>query len=619
MTLPTMRLVYFDSAGKEHSRDIHQKLTVGRSPDADITLSEEGVSRLHCEFEIVQNMVQVRDLDSTNGTFVNGSKIKRARLKAGDTVVVGRILLRLEIGSESPEPFRTTYIGSESVELTIDAKEVEYRPESLEVEIVRRHLQSLYGILSGISQADNTRAMFRGVLETILGALSLDFGHVILGSSAETLKPTASVAVGGGTPPPFSWTVVRRVLRASEAVLANDIQAEPDLAASESIAAAGALRIACAPIPLRGRSGALYVASKGLRNPIHPEDLSFLNAAARQIGLAADALWERENLARENEQLRKASPSLRLVGESEPMRQLRETILKAAQVDATVLITGESGTGKELVARGIHEGSARANQPFVALNCGALPPSVVLSEIFGHEKGAFTGADQQRMGLVELAHGGTLFLDEIGELPIDVQAMLLRLLEEKRFFRVGGQQEVQADVRFLAATNRDLDALAKSGRFRSDLLYRLKVVEIHTPPLRDHADDLEAIANFLLEDLARTTGRAKPALSPEARAALAAHHWPGNVRELRNALERALLLTAGTEIQPDDLGLTNTPATTPAAVEQELVSLSEVEKAHIYRVLEATGWNKTRTAEILGMARITLYEKIRNYELKPSS
>jgi Nif-specific regulatory protein len=615
------RIFYVDASGQERSVPIVGCLKVGRSPDVDLFFDEEGVSRLHCQFQQQTDCTEVQDLGSTNGTFVNGTRIREARLQEGDTVVVGRVLLTLCATDQQTDALsKTQYIGTESVELAIDPAQDQYPPATLAPESSRRHLESLYGILNTIGEAQTMEDMLRGTLETILRTLELDFGHVLLGPDPRHLQPLASLTKDDSKAPPFSRTVVRRVLRESQAVLANDIQAEPDFAASKSIAAAGALRIACAPIPLRGQVGALYVASRGLERHIDPEDISFLSAAARQIGLAAQALSERESLARENELLRKTAPSFELIGQSEAMQRLRETVTRAAAAEyATVLIVGESGTGKELVARGIHTASSRSEEAFVAVNCGALPPAVVQSELFGHEKGAFTGAETRRLGLVELACNGTLFLDEIGELPLEVQVMLLRLLEEKRFFRVGGQQEVYADVRFLAATHRDLEMMSQEGRFRADLLYRLKVVEIRTPALRDHPEDLEEMSHYLLADIARSTGRATRPLSGAARATLAQHRWPGNVRELRNVLERALILAQEEEIDVSDLGLQPVKSGPPQTEVPRLISLSDLEKEHILRVLNATGWNKTRAAEVLGVARITLYEKIKNYQLKPTT
>jgi DNA-binding NtrC family response regulator len=593
-------------------------------------LDEEGVSRVHCEVRPDGDSLHLIDRQSTNGTWVNGARVHEARLKDGDTLVLGRFLLRVEECEGEAQACKTCAIAPGEIELALDAAQAAYPPAGLSPESTARHLHALYGILRVIGDAADASRMLRESLRTILDTLPLDFGHVLIGP-APAAQPAAARPRGPepelsavashakeGTAPPWSSTVVRRVLSTGQAVLANDVQSEPELKAAKSIAAARSLRIACAPIPLSGRVAALYVAARGLSSPRLPEDVAFLHAAARQIGLAADALAERERLARENEHLRRNVPSSRLVGGSEPMRRLREMVARAAEVDATVLVTGESGTGKELVARGVHEAGPRASGPFVALNCGALPPQVVQSELFGHERGAFTGAAARRIGLVELAHGGTLFLDEAGDLPADVQVMLLRLLEEKRFFRVGGQEEVRADVRFVAATHRDLDEACRRGAFRTDLLFRLKVVEIRAPALREHLEDLEELAAFLIDQIVRATGRAARPLSPAALERLRRHSWPGNVRELRNALERALLLGRSPQIEPEDFGLSG-GAGAAAPASGGLVPLEQVEREHVLRVLEATGWNKTRAAEILGVARITLYEKIRAFGLKSPS
>jgi len=281
-----------------------------------------------------------------------------------------------------------------------------------------------------------------------------------------------------------------------------------------------------------------------------------------------------------------------------------------------VLIDGETGCGKERCPRALHAASTRAKGPLVVCYLAAVAPTLAASELFGCEAGP---AGPARPGCFEQAHGGTLFLDEIGELPPEVQVMLLRLLEEKRFFRVGGQEEVRVDVRFVAATNRDLEAACRKGTFRNDLLFRLKVVEIRTPALRDHPEDLEEIAAHALDELARAAGRTTRALAPSAVERLRVHAWPGNVRELRNTLERALLLTSGPQIEAADLALLPGPAAPARPFAPRLVALDLVEREHILHVLEATGWNKTRAAEILGMARITLYEKIRAFDLKPES
>jgi DNA-binding NtrC family response regulator len=303
------------------------------------------------------------------------------------------------------------------------------------------------------------------------------------------------------------------------------------------------------------------------------------------------------------------------------MRQVFETIRKVAETDLTVLVRGESGTGKELVAQALHEASARRSGPFVAVNCAAISRELVESELFGHEKGAFTGADARRIGRFEAAHGGTIFLDEIGDMAPDTQAKVLRVLQERTFERVGGSKPIQVDVRVVAATHRDLEKDVAARRFREDLYYRLKVVELALPALRERPEDLPTLAERFLAELAGRLGRAQKRLSPEALAALARHAWPGNVRELRNALEQAAVLAAGDEIEAGDLRLAG-PALATAAngelpfADAKRMAVEGFERDFLLRALRANGGNVSRTAEAIGMVRQSLQLKIRELGLR---
>jgi len=291
-----------------------------------------------------------------------------------------------------------------------------------------------------------------------------------------------------------------------------------------------------------------------------------------------------------------------LVGDSEPMRRLREKVAKLARSQAPVYIAGESGTGKELVARLIHEQGARAGQPFVPVNCGAIPQELIESELFGHRKGSFTGAVADKAGLFQAANGGTLFLDEVAELPTHLQVKLLRAIQEKRVRRVGAENEEAIDVRILSATHKDLSALVAEGGFRQDLFYRINVIELRVPPLRERTDDLPALAGHILERVAAEMAVAPPALTAGALEALRGHPFPGNVRELENILERALTLSEGGAIQAEDLQLPAAAAAAPAAAGGGLASeLDRVEREKILRALESTRWNRTRAAKQLGI------------------
>jgi DNA-binding NtrC family response regulator len=303
-----------------------------------------------------------------------------------------------------------------------------------------------------------------------------------------------------------------------------------------------------------------------------------------------------------------------LIGHSEGMRAVYKLIEAVANTDTSVLITGESGTGKELVARAIHQRGARAKGPFVAINCSALPSEILENELFGHEKGAFTGALAQKPGCFELADGGTLFFDEIGEMPFELQAKLLRVLEERKFRRLGGRAEIAVDVRVVSATNRNIRQAVKEKRVREDLFYRLAVMEIELPPLRERVGDLSLLAENFLQHFAEKAGRKITGFTRQAMAYLARHAWPGNVRELRNVIERAVVLCNGRSITPAELpkhlldGSDSTEIGIPVGTTME-----EAERRLIFKTLEANANNKTRAAEVLGISLKTLHNKLNHY------
>jgi DNA-binding NtrC family response regulator len=342
-----------------------------------------------------------------------------------------------------------------------------------------------------------------------------------------------------------------------------------------------------------------------------------------ELRMVARRALDEDALRRQNRELRDRLAYGDLVGAAAPMAELRRTIDKVAGSGATVLVTGESGTGKELVARAIHYAGDRAAAPFVPVNCGALVESLLESELFGHLRGAFTGADRDKRGLFVAAHGGTLFLDEIGELPLELQPKLLRALQEGEVKPVGGVEAIRVDTRVVAATNRDLRELIAAGRFREDLFYRLAVITIEVPPLRARRADIAALAHHFAELAARRARRGRVELTPAAIAWLESQDWPGNVRELENCLERAVVLASGDALDLDDVrprgataSVDRTPAITTATSLDAVPTLDELERAHILRVLELCEGQKTRAAALLGINRTTLWKKLRAYGLE---
>ena len=346
-----------------------------------------------------------------------------------------------------------------------------------------------------------------------------------------------------------------------------------------------------------------------LVKPFNPEEISLLiNRLIESKELVKEISYLRKELAKQYQ-------FHDLISKSPKMQKIFEFARTVAKSNSNILILGESGTGKELLARAIHNESLRAAGPFVAVSCVALPETLLESELFGHEKGAFTDAVTQKKGKFELAHGGTLFLDEIGDISPKLQLNLLRVLQEKEFTRVGGTKPIKVDVRIIAATNRDLKKAVDEGKFRDDLYYRLNVISIQIPPLRERKEDIPLLVHRFIEKFNIELGKRVEKISEEALKTLMKYDWPGNVRELENVIERAMVITKGTLIKPEDIQISAEPSK-EVRVEGEDKSLRAVERAHIQRVLEENDWNIQRSAQILGIDRVTLYKKIKKYGLK---
>ncbi len=343
--------------------------------------------------------------------------------------------------------------------------------------------------------------------------------------------------------------------------------------------------------------------------PVDPDYLSHLVTNALKARSLAN-----ENL-KLKEQISEFSRADDIVGDSSQIQKVYELIQTVAKTDTTVMIRGESGTGKELIARAIHSNSSRRYFPIVAVNCGAMAEGILESELFGHERGAFTGAQYRRKGKLELADGGTLFLDEVGNIDMKTQMDLLRVIETKQFARVGGNDLIKVDFRVICATNKDLEKAVGDGSFREDLYYRLNVFSVFIPPLRERKGDIPLLANYFVQKNSRAMGKLITSISPEAMDAVVRYNWPGNVRELENAIERAMVVGKPPAIRPEDLPyqLTEKNHVLPSG------SIAAVEKAHIVSVLDQNRWNISRSAEILQIDQVTLYNKIEKYGLKKPS
>jgi two-component system nitrogen regulation response regulator NtrX len=341
--------------------------------------------------------------------------------------------------------------------------------------------------------------------------------------------------------------------------------------------------------------------------------------SAEKLLLTLRNALERADLERENRELRaKSIRAHEILGTSAPVQRLKEQIQVAGPTNGWVLITGENGTGKEMVAKQLHVHSKRASGPFVEVNCAAIPEELIESELFGHEKGAFTGAIAQKRGKFELANGGTIFLDEIGDMSLRTQAKILRILQEHEFERVGGTETISVDVRVIAATNKSLEKEIQEGKFREDLYYRLNVIPFHVPPLRERREDIPILVKAFAEEFCVESGARPKIVTGRAMALLQAYNWPGNVRELRNLIERLVLMTAGPRIRAQDLPEELRSGTRPAEMGGATLEEArhEFERRFLLARLEENGWNVSRTAEAIGLARESLSRKMRSYKLR---
>jgi Nif-specific regulatory protein len=543
---------------------------------------------------------------------LNSQPISRAMLEPGDVIRVGDRLIVFADETEQPtaEGFRPSHLAASTFVVRVpEPDKREAVIEQLRTDAASRPMRDaalLCRLATQLHEVATIPALVNLLVTTLREATNADSAAVYLVATDGRLRRADRA---GGT------SAARDAAPADAHMLASLAMANDEALLVQQDAAGAAApdsgSVLAVPIPGRtARRGAVECRRDSSRPSFAREDLDIAIAIVHQVGLALENLEHREQLEAANEQLRESiATQSRIVGESPPIRELLDQIARAAPTAATVLVLGESGTGKELVAQTIHDLSPRRAGPCVAVNCAAFSESLLESELFGHERGAFTGADRRRVGQFERAHRGTLFLDEVGEMSLACQAKLLRVLEGQPFERLGGTEPIRVDVRIVAATHRNLADLIKQGRFREDLYYRLRVIELRVPPLRERGEDRLTLAAHFLNYFHRQTGRGPSRLAPATANAIIAYAWPGNVRELKNAIERAVVLGQNEEVQTADLGLLST-ANMSSTAEPGLVTLAEAEKRHIHYVLKQVGGNKTRACEILSIGRGTLYKKL---------
>ena len=479
--------------------------------------------------------------------------------------------------------------------------------------------------LSSISETINTLyeidELLARILAIALKTVNAERGFILMSSEDDPSQLSVRVAhnIDSKAIPAmatFSRSVVDAAIAAGETLISYNPIDDSRFQTSMSIVDQKIVAAACLPLRIKTRRfGAIYIDSTETRGKFRPEIEPFLNAFAHQAAIAIENAQMYDRLRVENRRLRKAVADANdfsgIIGKSKALRQVQETVRSVLDTDATVLILGESGTGKELIARALHYNSQKAEKPFIALFCGSLPESLLESELFGHKQGAFTGALHDKKGLFEEAQGGTIFLDEIGDISPKIQALLLRVLQEREIRRIGESQIRKIDVRVVTATNKDLQEEVKAGRFREDLYYRLNVISIHMPPLRERGHDVILLAQHFLDRFAQKANRQFLGFSQEALDSILAYDWPGNVRELENTIERAVLLAKRDYLQPDDLRLDHVDRANGTPM-----TLRDFERHFVEKILHQNDGNVTETAKVLDVSRRWLHYRLKEWQIE---
>ena len=654
-------------------------VTIGRSPTNQIVIREDKASRLHAEIFFSEDHWVVRDLGSRNGTLIGETALHGdQRLDPGDVVYIAttelsfvdnltsayitkdkkralgqaQTLEATKQGAASQEALDiasgktkdvTAYEVSEPQTITHRRQRPKILANSNE-ELLEEDLPpaglaaaKICRLAFDLANVRSVEKIANKALESLIWETGTDSGGILMipRTRRTTVDPKMlEIIASHSTIRPeyqrVSKFLAATVLRSGEAVLARDVQDDSALGLRDAEGKVYATSVICAPIRLNNRAIGLVHIFSTTEKVLDPDDLEFTLAVAETIGVAMKTSYREQKLVEDLSKTKNQIDLLRsqlgveseIVGNSPAMFSVHQQISRAAPSKATVLVRGESGVGKELVARSVHFSSDRRSGPFICINCAALSESLLESELFGHEKGAFTGATERKAGKFEAADKGTLMLDEIGEMSQSIQAKFLRVLEGHPFERVGGSREIKVNVRVIAATNRDLEESVRKGTFRRDLFFRLHVVQIDVPPLRKRPEDVLELAEYFLEKFKLETGRRIEGFSLEALEQLKNYNWPGNVRELKNVIERAVVLAGGQRIEADDLILTklsfheqDTDSGSPITNTFQEMTLEQVEARHIEATLRATNWNKSQASRILGIERSTLDRKIKKFEL----
>src|SRR5450432_3634454 len=600
--MPTLK--YFPSQGGPREYSVHKAVTtIGKSLDNDFSLQLPEVADHHAQIIFDGRDFNLEEGDRLAEILINGKKKRRGRLCHGDRLTLGTAQLAFSMFADSTS-VSSQGDGSDGHTIGIGGNELQ-------------GLRKLQGFSERLMHKGSIDELLDTMLDDIIELTGADKGVILL-TEPEEASAEKKIAVRalrnvsresitdgrGGV----SDSIARTVLKTAKPIIVSDALADTTFGESESVVALQLSSVMCAPMLSQGEViGALYVGNDRVKHLFERPQLDMLTIYGAQASLILQNAMLLSALRADKEKLSQELSDKRfgeIIGSCPSMMEVFCFVNDAATTDISVLITGETGTGKELITRELHRRSQRVSGPFVTINCGAIPENLIESELFGHVRGAFTGAIASRAGKFQQADGGTLFLDEIGELPLGMQVKLLRALQERVVFRVGDSKPEKVDIRIVAATNRVLEEEIRAGRFREDLYYRLNVVNLFLPPLRERGDDVLIIARALLSKHSEELGRHVQGLTPQALAAIKKSPWPGNIRQLENRIKKALVLCDCTLLPPEDLDLGKEAESLILPLEK---AKEEFQRKYVLDVLERNNGNRTQTARDLGVDPRTIF------------
>jgi len=594
--------------GTRYSLDSRRPNLVGRGLDCHVILTDGQCSRVHAKVVYQEGTWWVYDAESRNGTYVNGQKIDEAQVLDGNQIRVGSTKFRFRaLAADEDETAGADISGTIVLDEPLDPHDTgNFGIEALQNVERATDLLTLHQLAVKLLACDSPDEVVSIALDLLFERTQSTVVGFLWVSDDGQLRAKSFVPTEAAERVTLSQTLTELVIEKGHAVRFDNQSLN-----SQTKSLSDYADTICVPLIHDGQTlGAIHLyRSQGV---FGEGNFEFAKSTANILVAALVRARRQASLVVEHDRLvKKTADSEELIGDSEPMRQLKSKITRIAHATGCVLVRGESGSGKELVARALHRASPRADRPLLSVNCAAIPTELMESQLFGHKKGAFTSADSDHTGWFEQADSGTLFLDEVGELTLEGQAKLLRILEGHPFLPVGATKEKSVDVRVIAATNRDLREFVAEKRFREDLYYRLSVFELFIPPLRDRGPDIELLVKHFFEHFKAQHGRPKLELNDEARTKLLAYQWPGNVRQLRNVIDSAVVMAEGDAIEPADLALRDT-----GGDQFESLRVDFWERKLIVEALSRTGNSVPEAAKLVGLGRATLYRKIEEYGIE---